>query len=59
MNPTLILPFILHKGFAEVNNRPKIHHPAGTPSVHDHTFGSVKNGLLVLLKLLETFSIFN
>ena len=43
----------------EVNDRPKIHHPKGTPSATDHTFGSTKHGFLVLFKLSRIFSVFD
>ena len=32
MNHNLIFFFILQEGDTEVNDRPKIHHPTGTPS---------------------------
>ena len=58
MNHNLIPPFILHEGGMEVNDRPKIHHPQGTPSITDHTFGNEKQGLLVPFQLSGIFSMF-
>ena len=57
MNYNLIPPFILQEGGIEVNDRPKIHHPRGTPSLIDHTFGSAKHRLLIPFKLLGIFSL--
>ena len=45
MNHNIIPPFILHEGGMEVNDRPKIHHPTGTPSLMDHMFGKIKDDL--------------
>ena len=42
----------------DVNYRPKIHHPQGTPSITDHTFGNKKQGLLIPFQLLGIFSMF-
>ena len=56
MNHNLISPFILCEGSMEVKNRPKIHHPTGTPSVTDPIFRDDKTGLLVSFKLLGIFS---
>ena len=43
----------------QVNDRPKIHHPIGTPTLTDHTFGNEKEGLRVSFKLSGIFSIFD
>ena len=43
----------------EVNDRPKIHHPQGTPSITNHTFGSEQHGLLIPFKLSGIFSMFD
>ena len=43
----------------EVNDRPKIHHPKGTPSITDHTFDNSHHGFLILFKLSGIFSMFN
>ena len=43
----------------EVNDRPKIHHPKGTLSIIDHTFGNTKHGLLIAFKLSGIFSMFD
>ena len=59
MNHNLIPPFILREVGMEVNYRPKIHHPQGTPSITDHTFGSEKHGLLIPFKLSGIFSMFD
>ena len=59
MNHNLIPPFILREGGMEVNDRPKIHHPQGTPSITNHTFGSEQHGLLIPFKLSGIFSMFN
>ena len=59
MNHNLIPPFILREGGMEVNDRPKIHHPQGTPSITDHTFGSAKHRLLIPFKLSGIFLMFD
>ena len=43
----------------QVNDRPKVHNPTGTPTVTDHTFGNEKEGLRVLFKLSGIFSMFD
>ena len=58
MDHNLIPPFILREGGMQVNDRPKIHHPTGTPTVTDHTFGNEKEGLRVSLKLSGIFYMF-
>ena len=59
MDHNIIPPFVLRKGWTEGNIRPKIHHPMGTPSINDHTFGNEKEGLHVLFKLTGIFSMFD
>ena len=59
MDHNFISPFIICESGIEVNDRPTIHHPTGTPSVTDYPFGSVKHGLLILFKLSEILSIFD
>ena len=59
MDHNLILPFILCDGGMQVNDRPKIHHPTGTPSITDHTFGSEKENFWVSFKLSGIFLMFD
>ena len=59
MNHNLVPPFILQEGGMEVYNRPKIHHPKGTPSIINHTFDNAKHRLRIPFKLSWIFSMFN
>ena len=59
MNHTLIPRFILQEGGMKVNDRPKIHHSQGTPSLTDHIFGSAKHKYLISFKLSGIFSMFD
>ena len=57
MDYNLIPPFILRESSMEVYDKPKIHHPMGTPSVTDRTFGNEKEEFRVSFKLSGIFSI--
>ena len=59
MNHNLIPPFILQEGGMEVNDRPNIHYPRGTPSITNHTFSNAKNRLLIPFKLSGIFFMFD
>ena len=59
MNHNLVPPFILRKGGMEVNDRPKIHHPKGTPSIANDMFNNAKYRILIPFKFSGIFSVFD
>ena len=56
-NNNFVPPFNLREGSMVVNNRAKIHHPIGLPSLKDYLFGDGK--ILVTFELSGILSISN